>query len=130
MTNQIRSKRFPLLPFVAAPSAAPLLSNVTALNSTSVLVEWERVPKESRNGIITKYTIYYKDELKKAEGTMVVKPPNKTAIINGLRQQAEYSFWIVAATSKGNGPLSNMIKATTDGKARRFQNASLLHFYI
>ncbi|XP_073259128.1 receptor-type tyrosine-protein phosphatase delta-like [Porites lutea] len=96
------------------PSAAPLLSNVTALNSTSVLVEWERVPREYRNGIITKYTIYYRDELKKAEGTMVVKPPNKTAIVNGLRQQAEYSFWIVAATSKGNGPLSNAIKATTD----------------
>lgn len=116
MTNQIRFKRLPLLPFVAAPSAAPLLSNVTALNSTSVLVEWELVPKESRNGIITKYTIYYRDELKKAEGTMVVKPPNKTAIINGLRQQAEYSFWIVAATSKGDGPLSNAVKATTDGK--------------
>ncbi|CAH3043649.1 unnamed protein product, partial [Porites evermanni] len=96
------------------PSAAPLLSNVTALNSTSVLVEWERVPKESRNGIITKYTIYYRDELKKAEGTMVFKRPNETAIINGLRQQAEYSFWIVAATSKGNSPLSNAIKATTD----------------
>lgn len=105
-----------MLPFIAAPSAAPLLSNVTALNSTSVLVEWERVPKESRNGIIAKYTIYYRDELKKAEGTVVVKPPNKTAIINGLRQQAEYSFWIVAATSKGDGPLSNAVKATTDGK--------------
>ena len=116
MTNQIRAKRLLLLPFVAAPSAAPLLSNVTALNSTSVLVEWERVPREYRNGIINKYTIYYRDELKKAEGTMVVKPPNKTAIVNGLRQQAEYSFWIVAATSKGNGPLSNAIKATTDGK--------------
>lgn len=89
---------------------------MTVLNSTSVLVEWERVPKESSNGIITKYTIYYRDELKKAEGTTVVRPPNRTAIINGLRQKAEYSFWIAAATSKGNGPPSNVIKATTNGK--------------
>lgn len=89
---------------------------MTVLNSTSVLVGWKRVAKEYRNGIITKYTIYYKDELKKAEGTRVVIPPNKTVIINGLRQKAEYLFWILAATSKGNGPPSNTIKATTDGK--------------
>ena len=89
---------------------------MTVLNSTSVLVGWERVPKEYRNGIITKYTIYYKDELKKAEGTRVVIPPNKTVIINGLRQKAEYLFWILAATSKGSGPPSNTIRATTDGK--------------
>ena len=89
---------------------------MTVLNSTSVLVGWERVPKEYRNGIITKYTIYYRDELKKAKGTRVVIPPNKTVIINGLRQKAEYLFWILAATSKGNGPPSNTVKATTDGK--------------
>ena len=89
---------------------------MTVLNSTSVLVGWERVPKEYRNGIITKYTIYYRDELKKAEGTKVVIPPNKTVIINGLRQKAEYLFWILAATSKANGPPGNTIKATTDGK--------------
>ena len=90
---------------------------MTVLNSTSVLVGWERVPKEYKNGIITKYTIYYRDELKKAEGTRVVIPRNhETVIINGLRQQAEYLFWILAATSKGNGPPSNTIKATTDGK--------------
>ena len=104
------------LTFVAGPSAAPLLVSVTVLNSTSVMMEWESVPKEYRNGIITKYTIYYKDELKKAEGTRVVIPPNKTVIINGLRQKAEYLFWILAATSKGNGPPGNTIKATTDGK--------------
>ncbi|CAH3034081.1 unnamed protein product, partial [Porites evermanni] len=96
------------------PSAAPLLNSVTVLNSTSVLVGWECVPKEYRNGIITQYTIYYRDELKKAEGTRVVIPPNKTVIINGLRQKAEYLFWILAATSKGNGPPSNTIKPTTD----------------
>ena len=89
---------------------------MTVLNSTSVLVGWECVPKEYRNGIITQYTIYYRDELKKAEGTRVVIPPNKTVIINGLRQKAEYLFWILAATSKGNGPPSNTIKPTTDGK--------------
>ena len=47
---------------------------------------------------------------------MIVKAPVLQAIVNGLRQKAEYTFWIVAATSKGNGPVSNAVKATTGGK--------------
>ena len=84
-------------------------------------MKWERVPKESRNGLITKYFIHYRDEVKKTERIIIVKPPDKTAVINGLRQKAEYSFWIVASTSKGNGPPSNMKKATTDGKETQFR---------
>ena len=86
------------------------------LNSTSVLVEWEPVPAESRHGIITHHTIHYKDVEKEKEGKMVVKESILKAIINGLRQKAEYTFWILAATSKGDGPGSNTEKATTAGK--------------
>ena len=86
------------------------------LNSTSVLLEWKAVPAESRHGIITQYTIHYEEVEKQKEGTMIVKAPVLRAIINGLRQQAEYTFWILAATSKGNGPASNSEKATTAGK--------------
>ena len=71
---------------------------------------------ESRHGIITQYTIHYKDVEKEKEGTMIVKAPVLRAIINGLRQQAEYTFWIFASTSKGNGPASNSEKATTAGR--------------
>ena len=71
---------------------------------------------ESRHGIIVQYTIHYKDVEKEKEGTMIVKAPVLQAIVNGLRQKAEYTFWIVAATSKGNGPVSNAVKATTGGK--------------
>ena len=86
------------------------------LNSTSVLVKWEPVPAESRRGIITQYTIHYNCTEREKEGRMVVKASVLQAIINGLRQQAEYTFWIRAATSKGDGPASNTEKATTAGK--------------
>lgn len=79
---------------------------------------WKPVPVESRHGIIVQYTIHYKEVKKESqkEGTMTVKEPVLRAFINGLRQKAEYTFWIVAATSKGSGPVSNAVTATTEGK--------------
>ena len=84
------------------------------LNSTSVLVEWGPVPADSRHGIITKYTIHYKDMEKKKEGTMVVQPPALNATVNGLRQKAGYSFKIQAATVKGSGPNSTARTVETE----------------
>lgn len=79
---------------------------------------WKPVPAESRHGIIVQYTVHYEGVNKEnqKDGIMIVKAPVLQAIVNGLRQKAEYTFWIVAATSKGNGPVSNAVKATTGGK--------------
>ena len=79
---------------------------VEVLNSTSVLVKWERVSAEFRHGIITKYTIDYKDVERGENKTTNVTAPASSATINGLRQKAKYSFQIQAATSKGKGPFS------------------------
>jgi len=105
---------------VAEPSASPSIIKVKVLNSTSVLVEWEVVPEQSRHGIITQYTIHYKETVKGKESAIVVKAPAVNATINGLKQKTEYSFWISAATSKGNGPPSGTKKATTDGKGIKY----------
>ena len=99
--------------FVAVPSAPPVITNVTALNSTSVLVEWERVPKQERNGIIIEYTIQYMDVDKRRENIKTVPAPALHVTISGLRQKAKYSFRIKAATSKGNGSLFSESKSTT-----------------
>ena len=101
---------------VTEPSASPTIGSVTVLNSTSVRMDWDPVPVEFRNGIITKYTIGYKDEVKQTERKMVVHPSSQNATINGLRQKAVYLFWILAATSKGDGPPSNTKKETTEGQ--------------
>ena len=101
--------------FVAEPSKSPTLSSVRVLNSTSVFVKWEAVPSGSQNGIITTYTIYFRDEDNKKTGTKNVSFPALSATVNGLRQKAEYSFWVLASTVKGKGPPSNETKATTQG---------------
>ena len=89
------------------------------LNSTSVLVKWEAVPSRSQNGIITTYTIYFRDEGNKETGTKNVSFPALNATVNGLRQKAEYSFWILASTIKGKGPPSGKEKASTEGDEKR-----------
>jgi len=74
-------------------------------------VEWQPVPEEFRNGIITKYVIFYtveKETFKKEVSASLLK-----AVINGLRQSTTYSFRVQAATVKGAGPLSSFKNVTT-----------------
>lgn len=89
---------------------------MTVLDSTSVLLKWEPVPRASQNGIIRNYTIHFRDVENKKNGSVTVKAPAVSATVNGLRQKAEYRFWIAAATSVGYGPSSDSITATTRGK--------------
>ena len=99
------------------PSAAPELYSAEAINSTSVLLKWRRVPPESRNGIITHYTIHFREVEKNKNNSVEVKAPAESATVNGLRQKAKYKFWMVAGTSKGDGRQPSATKtATTDGK--------------
>ena len=88
---------------------------VKALNSTSILVRWSRVDEDSRNGIITRYTIHYEDVSKGKKRHVDILAPATETIITGLRQKAEYSFKILAATSKGDGPYSDTTKEETEG---------------
>ena len=103
------------------PSAAPELYSAKEINSTSVLLKWQPVPPESRNGIITHYTIHFRDVEKNKNNSVEVKAPAESATVNGLRQKAKYKFWMVAGTSKSDGRRPSATKtATTDGKNNTF----------
>ena len=102
--------------YVSGPSEAPVLTVVKTLNSTSIEVEWEPVHPQNRLGHITKYVILYTDE--KETGEMNVTASTLKAIINGLRQSTTYTIQVLAATVKGNGPLSDPKTATTEGEEK------------
>ncbi|XP_068728210.1 receptor-type tyrosine-protein phosphatase delta-like [Montipora capricornis] len=89
------------------PSASPTITEVPALSSTSIRVKWSPVPKVSRHGIITRYTIEYTDKDKNISKRVNITPPALERTITGLRQKALYLFRILAATSKGDGPWSD-----------------------
>ena len=102
--------------FFTEPSESPEITSVTVLDTTSVFLKWQPVPRTSQNGIIRNYTIHFRDVENKGDGAVTVKAPAVNATVNGLRQKAEYQFWIAAATSVGYGPFSDPITATTKGK--------------
>ena len=93
-----------------------MLTAVTVLNSTSIQVEWEPVPSVFRHGIITKYVILYKDEKGEDNGEKDVSASSLKAVVNGLRQSTTYSFQVLAATVKGNGPASEPKSGKTQGE--------------
>ena len=104
---------------------------VKALNSTSILVRWSRVDEDSRNGIITRYTVHYEDVEKQNERTVDILAPATETIITGLRQKARYLFKILAATSKGDGPYSNTTEEETEGNTFQSNLATyskMVHF--
>ena len=88
--------------------------SVAAENSTSVLVKWEPIPKESIYGILSNYVIYYKHSGEKEQNKNVSRNKEQ-AVINGLKASTEYSFRVSAATVKGIGPRSDPKLATTKG---------------
>ena len=110
--------------FLIVPTGPP--QNVKALNvsSTAINVTWKNVVEEHRNGIITGFKIYYKAVGKFAVNTkMMVKKTDRESttetVLTGLEKFIEYSISVLAFTSKGDGPNSTEVTATTDqdGKA-------------
>ena len=77
-------------------------------------MQWEPVPQEFIHGIITRYAILYRDE--KETKVKDVPASRKKAVVNGLRQSTTYSFRVLAATVKGNGPGSEPKFTTTGGR--------------
>ena len=100
------------------PSQPVAESKVKVLNSTSVQLEWDPIPERFRHGVIIKYTLVYRYENSKTENIIYYPPSAVSIIVNGLRQSAEYSFWIFAATSKGDSPSSEVMMAKTGGENR------------
>ena len=103
-------------PLFPEPSESPTITLVTVLSRSGIIqVIWEPVPKESRNGIITKCIIRYKDLVREKIKEMEVAAPAQKAFVTGLSLYTEYSFNVLAATVKGYSPPSETKYATTGG---------------
>ena len=97
------------------------------LSSTSVQLEWDPIPDRFRHGVILKYTIVYRNEYTEKENRSYSPASAVSIIVNGLRQSADYSFWIFAATSKGDSPPSKVMMAKTQGKPQNSKEKLLLY---
>ena len=112
---------------LSEPTQSVTKPKVKVLSSTIVQLEWDPIPERFRHGIIINYTIVYKNEYTGKEKKNYSPASAVSIIVNGLRQSAEYSFWIFAATSKGNSPPSDVLMAKTEGKPEKSKDKLLLN---
>ena len=105
--------------FCIAPSTSPSNIRSHSSSSTSVLVEWDEVPQEHRNGNIQGYRVLYKDS-SGPEETKTVDTSTRQTSLADLKKATVYTIKLLAFTNVGNGPASSAISVTTSGKCNIF----------
>ena len=102
------------MPCFLEPSAPP--ANITGNfnSSTSILVQWDEVPENDKNGIIKGYNVTYKDWRTGVEKTHIVDAPTRQVDLTGLNEFTKYNISVLAFTVKGGGPPSSAITVSTE----------------
>ncbi|XP_031573116.1 uncharacterized protein LOC116307107 isoform X2 [Actinia tenebrosa] len=113
----------------AAPSIGPIMKSAVNQSSTSVLIKWDPIPKQSVNGILQSYVISYHkaDSLAFLNKTVLIdqatvpKRRRRRAIdyntpqvlLDGLDKFTTYSI-MAAGVTVAQGPFGLSINVTTD----------------
>ncbi|NXP14867.1 PTPRD phosphatase, partial [Thinocorus orbignyianus] len=96
------------------PSGFPQNLHSESSTSTSVQLTWQMPLLAERNGIITKYTILYRDiNVAYQPVELAVVPADTTMTLSGLRPDTTYDVKVRAHTSKGPGPYSPSVQFRT-----------------
>ena len=83
-------------------------------SSTSILVTWNEVLPDDRNGIITSYNITYKSQTENDNGNVQVNGSVRQTELTNLKEYVDYNITVLASTVKGDGPVSDPIVVRTD----------------
>ncbi|XP_075134698.1 receptor-type tyrosine-protein phosphatase delta isoform X24 [Leptodactylus fuscus] len=96
------------------PTGFPQNLHFDSMSSTSVQITWQPPILAERNGVITKYTLLYKDINNPNNPFEVpIVPADTTVTLTALKPDTFYDVKIRAHTSKGPGPLSPSVQFRT-----------------
>ncbi|XP_031751396.1 receptor-type tyrosine-protein phosphatase delta isoform X25 [Xenopus tropicalis] len=96
------------------PSGFPQNIHCDSTSSTSVLITWQHPNLEERNGLLTKYTLMYRDiNLPHYPIEVPIVPADTTVTLTGLKPDTTYDVKLRAHTSKGPGPFSPSVQFRT-----------------
>nr|XP_042127674.1 receptor-type tyrosine-protein phosphatase F isoform X14 [Peromyscus maniculatus bairdii] len=101
----------------STPSAPPQKVTCVSTGSTTVRVSWVPPPAESRNGIITQYSVAYEavdGEDRKRHVVDGISREHSSWDLLGLEKWTEYRVWVRAHTDVGPGPESSPVLVRTD----------------
>ncbi|XP_056122070.1 protein tyrosine phosphatase receptor type Fa isoform X15 [Rhinichthys klamathensis goyatoka] len=96
-----------------APSSPPLRVQARMLSATTMLVQWE--PPEEPNGQIRGYRVYYTSDLHFPISTWQKHNTEDSSLttISGLVPDITYGLRVLAFTSVGDGPPSDILQVKT-----------------
>ncbi|XP_063153847.1 receptor-type tyrosine-protein phosphatase F isoform X2 [Candoia aspera] len=101
----------------STPSAPPQEVTCVSISSTTIRVSWVPPPAQSRNGVITQYSIAYQAVEGEDSTKHVVKGighEHSSWEITNLEKWTEYKVWVRAHTDVGPGPESIPVSVRTD----------------
>nr|AEC50084.1 down syndrome cell adhesion molecule [Pacifastacus leniusculus] len=95
---------------------SPTSVKALVMSADSILVSW--LPPERPNGIITQYTVYYKEHGKSDSETVQQKlsPAQLSYEATGLKRRDDYVFWVTASTTVGEGEMSQLVHLKLSNK--------------
>ncbi|XP_075683286.1 receptor-type tyrosine-protein phosphatase delta isoform X37 [Rhinoderma darwinii] len=96
------------------PTGFPLNLHCDSMSSTSVQITWQPPILSERNGVITKYTLLYRDiNYPYNPFEVPIVPADTTVTLTALKPDTFYDVKIRAHTSKGPGPFSPSVQFRT-----------------
>ncbi|XP_025053316.1 receptor-type tyrosine-protein phosphatase delta isoform X16 [Alligator sinensis] len=96
------------------PSGFPQNLHSESSTSTSVQLTWQPPILAERNGVITKYTLLYRDiNVAHHPVEFPIAPADTTMTLSGLKPDTTYDVKVRAHTSKGPGPYSPSVQFRT-----------------
>uniref|UniRef100_A0A0F7Z6H7 Receptor-type tyrosine-protein phosphatase F n=1 Tax=Crotalus adamanteus TaxID=8729 RepID=A0A0F7Z6H7_CROAD len=101
----------------STPSAPPQEVACVSISSTTIRVSWVPPPAQSRNGVITQYSIAYQAVEGEDSTKHVVEGighEHSSWEISNLEKWREYKVWVRAHTDVGPGPESIPVSVRTD----------------
>ena len=98
--------------FCTVPSAHPSNIRGDDSSSTSIVVEWNEVPQEHRNGEIQGYKVLYSNAGGLEKKKTVDATTRQTSLIY-LKKSTVYTIKVLAFTKTGDGPESPAIHVIT-----------------
>ncbi|KAL1776556.1 receptor-type tyrosine-protein phosphatase delta isoform X18, partial [Sigmodon hispidus] len=96
------------------PTGFPQNLHSEGTTSTSVQLSWQPPVLAERNGVITKYTILYRDiNIPLLPMEHIIVPADTSMTLTGLKSDTTYDVKVRAHTSKGPGPYSPSVQFRT-----------------
>ncbi|XP_059545835.1 receptor-type tyrosine-protein phosphatase F isoform X5 [Myotis daubentonii] len=101
----------------STPSAPPQKVTCVSTGSTTVRVSWVPPPADSRNGVITQYSVAYEavdGEDRRRQVVNGISREHSSWDLVGLEKWTEYRVWVRAHTDVGPGPESSPVLVRTN----------------